>query len=587
MDLLWRGIDAGKASSSFRQTVSHIRKAQGSDINIQIKTGAGAICAEVPRDWSVEAEIMGGLSEAGSFDQTSQILLEFLQQLELVLGLSEEFDRWVDVVITGLVRRLQPVLTQYFDDPQNTLSARAAELSLRLEPHYEPAVRCLMKHFWIHKSSGRAIDIYDALYRLLSDAFDQEPETETIELLAAIKLSPGEAPTHLAKIERGKIAINVVGTDTNTTDVAILSFQKVLEADLRDRLASFREWHVLDDETVENLEDAFEIKLGLASSVSGYVLDVTLSEPGREHPVWSGAIKSPETTWLDKVRALIVQIADALQVVVADRHRNDMAAALYDNWLQALALKSTWTHADEKRAIAVFEDITTRVPNFGPAHAELAGIFNIQHVLRPGTFRSHSRVEQALAHAFEAISIDPRDTRAHRVLAWCHCHRGDFDLAEFHFDQSLMLNPQNAHTMASAALGFAFTHDHPRAREQIENVTRLFDTMSPFHLIYLAASNYLTGDYVAAQRQCEAGAGLMSTVGGWHSAALAKMGRLDEARSRFSDYCLEISAKWYGDSPCTSEAVIDWFVACFPLRVEDDRNDLRATLKALNPPAAY
>ncbi len=100
-------------------------------------------------------------------------------------------------------------------------------------------------------------------------------------------------------------------------------------------------------------------------------------------------------------------------------------------------------------------------------------------------------------------------------------------------------------------------------------------------LVYLAAANYLTGHYTETVVQCEAGAALMTTVGGWHSAALAQLGRTDEARQRFDTFYADIKAVWCGSEPCTPEAVIDWFVACFPLRVEKDRHDLRRTLYSI------
>lgn len=579
VDLLWQDTESRKANASLRQTVRQIRLALEAEPWLEITTGSGMIGAVVTGNWSVEEELAAGLKNPDTFDQTAQNLRDYLHFLDLVLGISGNLDAWVSVVHSGLLSRLQDVLISHFEDPGDPQAAKAAALSLELEPHFEAAVRCLMKHYWVAGAAARAVKVYDRLYRHMDEAFDQEPETETIELLAAIKLAPDEGAATGQRAPREKISIRVVCAEQQFDNPGLTGFQNVLVSDLRDRLACFREWKVLAPESDE--AEALRIVLTLQAGERGKTLFLEALSLAEEQAIWSTEVASPEVGWQDKVRDLIVQVADALEIVVADRHSSDMAANLYDDWLRALTLKGSWHKDDEAQAIAVLEDICARAPGFGPAHAELAGIYNVQHVLRPGTFQSDALATKALAHALKAMSIDQRDTRAHRVLAWCYCHRGEFDLAEFHFDQSLILNPQNPHTLASAALGFAFAHNHGRTADQIDAVTQRFDGKSPFHLIYLAAANYLLGHYAETVVQCEAGTALMTTVGGWHSAALAQLGRTDEARQRFDTFCADIKAVWCVSEPCTPEAVIDWFVACFPLRVEKDRQDLRRTLYSI------
>jgi len=582
LDLLWRDVEGQKAGSSLRQTVRQLRRVLGDDHVLQIRTGSSTIGIAQTGDWTPETELEQGLSKPDTFDAAAQTLRAYLQQLDLALGLSDSVDGWVGVVRAGLIARLQSVLEPHFDQPAAPLAAKAATLALELEPHLETAARCLMKHHWASGAAGRAVAVYDRLYQHLDEAFDQEPETATIELLAAIKLAPDGGAPQLRQPPRDKITLRVVGSDQPAgASTALPGFESVLVTDLRDRLACFREWTVLPPEAKD--AEALRIRLSLNTDMVGHGLTVQAIAAPAGRVIWSTTVARPESGWIDKVRTLILQVAEALQIVVADRHRTDLAASLYDDWLRALALKSTWAHADEDQAVALLTDICQRAQGFGPAHAELAGIYNVRHVLRPGTFQSQDLADRALEHAFQAISLDQRDTRAHRVLAWCYCHQGDFDLAEFHFEQSLTLNPQNPHSIASSALGFAFTHNHARARDQMAAVAERFDTMSRFHHVYLAAAQYLTGNPAEAARQCDRAAGLMTTVGGWHSAALAQLGQHAAARDRFAEFCAEISAVWSGPEPASPQAIIDWFVACFPLREEADRAALKQTLQTLLP----
>lgn len=455
---------------------------------------------------------------------------------------------------------------------------RAAELLIEIEPHNELATRFIMVHHWHGNSATRAIEVYNRLYTHLGHAFDQEPETETMELLAAIKMNPEDgSPDHSRPPVRQKVTLSIQGIMDSAIEKRDASFQAVLVSDLRMRLNRFREWHVIDSQPQDN--DFLLITLQLFSVDQNYRLAIEVTHPAQRELLWSELIDDPQNNWHDKVRLLVVNVANALRVVVSERQDSDDRAVLYDQWLRSLALIGTWSQPDEEEAVVLLNSITKQSPDFGPAHAELAGMYNIRHILRPGTFQADNIKDRALHHALEAISIDALDTRAHRVLAWCYCHKAEFDLAEFHFDQSLLLNPQNSLTIVSSALGFAFSDNPARARELIAEVAKLPGTMEPFHLIYLAASNYLIGNYDVALHQCENGAGLMSTVGGWHSAALVQLGRYKEARSQLEQYHSEIADIWCGKHPATLENVIDWFVSCFPLRNNATRPNL---LNALN-----
>jgi hypothetical protein len=47
-----------------------------------------------------------------------------------------------------------------------------------------------------------------------------------------------------------------------------------------------------------------------------------------------------------------------------------------------------WKPQAEDEAAGLFERIIERNPAFAPAHASLAGIFNVRHLIRPGRTRN-------------------------------------------------------------------------------------------------------------------------------------------------------------------------------------------------------
>lgn len=577
IDLFWRGGDAVKANASFRQTLRQIRLTVPQGAEITLTSVQGSVCATTASGRSIEEAFRSGLRSPERFAQTTAQMRHVFEALDLLLGLTDSFDSWIQVTIATLTRDALNELTMLIDTAEPGQAIAAAEFALTLEPHNERAVRFLMNEFWTAGAANRAIDLYTDLYRHLDREYDQEPEIETIELLAAIKLSPDGKGRKDPTLPQ-KISLCVQCNAPVPPEPSVASFLNVVSVDLHKRLAAFREWNVVTD---ADTPKPLTLSLDLTRGNVLFSLRIELLSNARSEPIWSTSIPDPQKDWVDKVRVFVFELAETLRVVLSDTRHTDLSTGMYDKWLRGLSLKASWHRADEARAVALFEDILADASDFGPAHAELAGIYNITHVLHPGTYQSKEIQAKALSHALEAVRLDPLDTRAHRVLAWCYCHASEFDLAEFHFDQSLSLNPQNVHTIASAALGYAFTGDTARARNQIDALQAAQTSREPFHDIYLAAVHYLLGDYQRAAAFCDGNAGRMPTVGGWHSAALAQTGEHAAARQRFLAFVQEISAQWRGETAATPQQVIDWFTACFPLRHAAARDSLRATLTNL------
>lgn len=589
-DLFWSDVEPLKASMSFRQTVRQLRLSILHLPGASIETVMGAIALRRYADVPFIAGLVRGLC-APDWDSAvageAKTLMEMLESLE---GISGSFDSWLAIQRALLIAETRRALDGFLTRPDHFLTLpdhaasrtahEAAEFALQIEPANEVAVRFVMRMHWQSGRHTRALQAYNDLYHHLDAEFDQEPEADTVSLLAAIKLNPEQAPVPGALPEAQPKATIAVRMDMQ---MPLLrgneSLAAVLLADLRMRLARFREWRLTQDPgpVVPHVLVALRpVEMG-----GRLQLFVELQRfPGGDL-LWSEVIKSPETDWERKVRQLLANIANALTVVIANRSPAETGTAVYDKWLQSQVLLDSWSAENEHKAIGILRQITRDAPRFGAAHAELAGALNVRHVLLPGTTQNEEVKQSALHHAIEAVSIDPLDTRAHRVLAWCYCHKAEFELAEFHFDQSLTLNRSNPLTLASCALGFAFTGGLDRAAALVDETKQHAHVMEPFHLIYLAAADYLLGNFAAAAGECASGAGLMATVGGWHSAALWQLGERDAAAQRLAGFGHEIAAQWHGPGTPDLAAVTGWFVSVFPLRHAPVRQELRATLQAV------
>lgn len=579
-DLFWQQSEEHKASASYRQAVKHIRRAMEEIPGLSLETSAGEIALRLPPGFVLAEALAAPLSGPGwDAEEVARVRLLIDQTVQLE-GTSASFDSWLAITRAGLLAAVRQVLDRRLADlgtGQPEAQRALAEFATALEPSNEAATRLLMRLDWQAGHATRAIERYNTLYAHLDEAFDQEPEAETVELLAAIKLDPAGGTRHAQARERApQVGLSVTLAPVEGEAQAQESLVNVLYSDLRMRMARFREWSIIEDGP-----EPAQIRVTLqAFSLAGSLrLFVEVKRGAGGQLVWSEWVDQPQTDWERKVRILLSNIANALSVVVSDRALADSGSGIYDSWLKAQALLDRWSPETEAEALAILRQITEEAPRFGAAHAELAGALNVRHVLLPGTFQTEELKRDAMHHAIVAVSADPLDTRAHRVLAWCFCHLGYFDLAEFHFDQALNLNRNSPLTLASCALGFAFAGDLAKAGTLAAEARSHAEVMEPFHQIYLAAVDYLRGDHASTATQCEGRGALMPTVGGWHSAALWKLGRPEAAARRYHAYLAELRRQWHGPPQASDAELLDWFLSVFPLRREEWRQDLRQTLE--------
>ncbi len=577
-DVFWGDYPHTKAMASLRQTIRQIRLLLADTEGLELETRRGHMRLQCEDNAPIDARICALLAAPLWAEDTEQELGHYQQEFELLLGISEAFDSWLSIRKAQATQAIAEVLEAKYTGPDEDV--QAAKLAQVMEPSNEMATRFLMRHFWANQQPNRAIEAYNTLFEHLDQNFDQEPEPETIDLLASIKMGEPLPAQALPADTPPKILVQM----QNEADLAPeeQSLLNVLFLDLRMRLSRFREWGIADDERLEAVD--LIVKIQLLPQMPNAPLHIEISNPGSNNLLWAEMIPAPQENWDEKVRTQLGNIATALSIGAGGNHAPAQEARIYDRWLRSQVLIDRWSPETEGEAIKMLSDITIDAPRFGPAHAELAGALNVRHILLPGTRQTEAEKQRALHHALEAISLDPLDTRAHRVLAWCYCHKAEFELAEFHFEQALHLNSSNSLTLASCALGYAFAGRHEPARDICDRMLSAPGAMQPFHLVYMAAVNYLSGDHTRAAEQCaQAGDSMTTAAGGWHAAALCQLGQMDEAQRRVKNYIGIVKKQWSLPAEPKDGEVLDWYTACFPLREESVRKALRNTVdQALN-----
>ncbi|MEF9604240.1 BTAD domain-containing putative transcriptional regulator, partial [Paracoccus sp. PXZ] len=329
-DLFWQNSDERKASASYRQAVKHIRRAMEAMPGWALETSAGEIALRLPGGFVLQEELAARLSGPGwDAEEAGRIRLLIDQTVQLE-GISASFDSWLAITRATLLAGVRQVLDRRLaglagSDPET--QRRLAEFAVALEPSNENATRLLMRLDWQAGRPTRAIERYNTLYAHLDEMFDQEPEAETVELLAAIKLDPGGGGRHGPQRDRlPQVSLSVLLLDAEGAGRDLESLTNVLFADLRMRMGRFREWHIVE----ENAPEPAQVRVTLKPFhlPGGLRLFVEVQRGAGGHLVWSEWVEAPQTDWEAKVRVLLSNIANALSVVVSDRSLSDSGSGI-------------------------------------------------------------------------------------------------------------------------------------------------------------------------------------------------------------------------------------------------------------------
>jgi len=81
----------------------------------------------------------------------------------------------------------------------------------------------------------------------------------------------------------------------------------------------------------------------------------------------------------------------------------------------------------------------------------------------------------------------------------------------------------------------------------------------------------MIGDYGAAVEAAERGGHATMDNPGWRAAALARLGRIAEAKAAFLEQIALVKDDWSAQTPASAANVRDWFLDCFPIGEQDTR----------------
>jgi DNA-binding SARP family transcriptional activator len=605
--LLWSESGEDHARASLRQNIREFRIAlQGVS-----QTGVYIAPHEIGFDrGSVEVDVWAVLraAEAG---QVHPLLLQRPNLAdELLAGLEDldpSFRSWLLAKRHTIRERLLRALESALTGATKNLVAQGniAQAILNLDPTHEEAVRGLMRARAMMGDTAGALRAYKTLWDLLDDDYGMEPAGATQKLVAEIKtglLEPGArsrgseapvtAPAASISIPESEHATklwlavqNVAMRDVDPAKAHLVSgFRQHLIASL----LRFREWQVADApiqqapaKPARGIAGYYEIEIVSYQADTVVNMMITLKEPDSGLYVWSQNFELNLENWFAIQRHVVRRIAIALNVhLSAERLRRfsdepEISLGIYDRWLRCMTLGRTFHPVYWESLTQQFTEITVEAPGFAPAYTGLANLHNTRHIFHPGMFRSAESEQAALAFARKAVQLDPSDMRAHLCLAWAHLMARQFDQAVLHMEVAYELNPNDSWTIISVALITAFCGQPARAAELARLALDMTLEPSRTHWVYQLDIQYLNGDYAAAMSAANHSQNIIWAVPAWRAAALAQLGRLDEAAIAAAETTAKIRANWFGAEPPTDEAIMKWMLRVFSFRRREDWEHLR------------
>lgn len=169
--------------------------------------------------------------------------------------------------------------------------------------------------------------------------------------------------------------------------------------------------------------------------------------------------------------------------------------AAYEFYLRGLVHIRGYEPDDNRQAHAMFQAAVDRDPHFALAHAYLA----LAMIAERGYGNAPPDIlDQALAMARKAVSLDEGEGGCQRLLALIHANRREFDLAERHYRRAYLLNPNDANTLVQMGGLFARRGKLDEAMEWINEGFRLNPFPPPWYNAALGNALYILGRYEEA-----------------------------------------------------------------------------------------
>ena len=613
--LFWSESEEHKARASLRQTLRELRQALSEVGYHGLQTEKLAIEID-PK--LVEVDLWAAIHEAEQH-RAHPLLLNALRAAESLLAgfedIDPEFRGWLlakrQTFHDRLVRGLEAGLLDDRVDARD--KKRLAGAIVNLDPTHEEACRWLMRLRAEEGDVSGALHAYKALWDTLDEEYDMEPSTHTQELVAKIKT--GDVERAMRSVDAASVATVSSARESLparlSARVALLFGAFGMNGVEQDKLylvhgfrhhliaclIRFREWCVADATVLpaEGNSPAFSAKYAVDATAyqagDTVSLVLTLRENSSNVYIWSEAFELRIENWFDTQQRIVRRIASSLNVQLSAERLNQLAGEpdvsldVYDRWLRGQAMILRFSPDNWKRAEQIFADGIRDAPNFSSCYSSLVQMNNAVHIVHPGVFRDSTTTKDTIELARTAVQLDPVDSRAQLCLGWSYAMAKQYSQAEVHMDIACELNENDAWTLISTSLFYAFCAKLDRAERLAAQASDVAFARSRTHWAYLVSIRFLCGDYQGAIEATNHAADIIKTLPAWRAAAAYHLGREADAARDAQRFFDGIRSNWQGSLAPTDEAIGRWLLHLYPISDRDLWERLRDGVVGAGIPA--
>jgi DNA-binding SARP family transcriptional activator/TolB-like protein len=623
--LFWSEFSEQNARATLRQAIHEFREALQA-AGCSALAGTRTTIGLRPGSFTVDLD---AILEAVAAAEAPEALLRQERLAETLMAGFDDLDPSFHVWLMARRQALHDRLIRGLEEGYRAAAAdqrrrrRLAQATLLLDPTHEEACRVVMRAAAEAGEIGAAIRAYDELYRLLDEEYDMEPSAPTQELIAEVKQGKFDVVTsgaaaglsYAAEMKQALVAtrrtvplleppppplkpalfidpfgMSGIGPDS-------MHLVEGFRIELIACLTRFREWYVVGN-TAGVVQDDHGVRVsdryGLTTTAyqAGAAINVVmvLQERPSGMAIWGERFELSLDQWFEVQRRIVRRVAATLNVQLSMErlsrvsHMSNVSPGSYDAWLRGQWVIQHFDAGEWNRAAEMFAHGIEQAPSFSPLYSGLAQMNNAVHFVQPGMFRNPVEAARTLTLAQKAVALDPLDSRAELCLGWALAMSGRFASAKIHMDLACELNVNDPWTLVSAALFHALCDNNARAGELSSMALETTLVPSPRHWVYEASIRYLRGDNDGVVAAADRAEDAVLTLHGWRAAALANLGRIDEARREVERFYDGIRANWINDEPATDRMVGRWFLQLYPFSRTDTWERLRDGLTAAGVP---
>ena len=580
---LWEASDELHARRNLRQVLYRMRAElepkSYSLISKRETVGLDPKLIQTDVDAILQTLVRGNVPEI--LISTSQIHLKLLDQRNFYGEMSSS---WVHMVRREFENRLHSKLEAILFSTDEHEAVRAARAMLSLDPADETAAAKLIEMYWLKGETGRALGTYSELWNYLDLEFDTEPGPATQDIIVRVKTeSPPRKLSGSAIAGSGNPSSKIDICINPATMIALSEQEKatagLFRADVISNLLKFRQFQIIDA-TFQKTSAKYRLELKFMPSDQRLGMSAVLSAESDGIVAWSDSFADIAGGWWKHQRVLAAKLATACATTISSTRLAQIEEQLVvqgalDNWLMGQSLSLSFRTDNLEETEKCFSTCMKLAPKSSLGFGAMSQFYNGLHLMHPDIRPSVERFRKSKALANTAISLDPLDTKAHLCRAWASCLLREFNQASAGFSMALECNPNDPWTVASSALGVAFSGDSKRASELIASFECNRWILIPQHWGYVAPIRFLSGDFSGCIEAAENCGDATQNINGWKAAAYWHLGEPNSAHAAWAKFISYVLANQKTAIVNENTFTIEWFLSCFPIRSSHSTDLLR------------